>query len=99
MAVISFVVSNYTLTILLLGLIIWYSLWRGEKIILGVLVLGFLIVVLGLWVWSFMGEPTGFKDRIAFIQVAAPLGGGIALLGGLFLNFWGQYINHKNQVD
>jgi len=71
----------------------------GGRIILGgVVMLLFLISVFVLWLWSFVGEPPGFKDRIAFIQVAAPVGGGIALIGGLFLNFWGQWINHKNQV-
>jgi hypothetical protein len=71
----------------------------GWVIILGGVLMFIAIYVFASRLWVFVGEPAGFKDRIAFIQVAGPVGAGIALLGGLFLNFWGQWINHKNQVD
>jgi hypothetical protein len=70
----------------------------GIIILIGVGLL-FVIFCAAIWLWSFVGEPAGFKDRIAFFQLVGTAGGGLVLLGGLFLNFWGQWINHKNQVD
>lgn len=56
------------------------------------------ILVLLLWLWSYL-QPEGFKQRIAFIELAATVMGGAILIGGLLVNFWGQWINQKTQDE
>jgi hypothetical protein len=67
----------------------------GVGVLIGVVVL----LVILLWLlWSFV-QPEDFKQRIAFVELAATVVGGTTLVGGLLLNFWGQWINQRAQDE
>lgn len=55
------------------------------------------VLILLLWLlWLFV-QPKGFEQKVAFIQLASTVVGGATLVGGLLLNFWGQWINQNAQ--
>lgn len=71
----------------------------GTRVLIGVVVLLLLLPLLLLsWLWSFV-QPEGFEQRVDFIKLAATVVGGATLVGGLLLNFWGQWINQKTQDE
>jgi uncharacterized protein YjbI with pentapeptide repeats len=66
----------------------------GVYVLIGVGVL--LALLLGLW-WFV--QPDGFDQKITFLRLAGTVLGGATLVGGLLVNFWGQWINQKIQDE
>lgn len=66
----------------------------GGYVLIGI---GVLLALL-LWLWWFV-QPDGFDQKISFLRLAGTVLGGAALVGGLLINFWGQWINQKIQDE
>jgi hypothetical protein len=71
------------------------------RVVIGtVAVLAVILALYGLWSLSLaFVKPHSVKERISFVQMVVGIIGGLTLIGGLLVNFWGQWKNQKATLE